>query len=298
MHLIIKSVLARVQRDEKVILHHFTVEGSHPHIICTAMDAEQCHRFYGQVMKQLTDAIKRLTACKHLNLWEDRASVIEIPTFEDVVDKIAYCYANPSNDDLTACIEEYPGVSSWNQFLQASAWDECVQSEHAWIRLPMIPKLPTRSLSPRQDKFFCEKMLSASREKHTLKIYPFKWIGNFIDAPSREEVEFVKKRIIKMLRDKESLNAERRAKTGKKLLGASRLIRQPLLKPHTPKKQGRSIFVQTKFKDIRLRLIAEKKAIDSLCKEIYHRWRQGDFRAVWPPGTFPPPLPPQANAIA
>lgn len=69
------------------------------------------------------------------------------------------------------------------------------------------------------------------------------------------------------------------------------------MKPHKPKKKSRKIFAQSVFKEVRIRLIKELKAIDALCRKIYQKWKHGDFREVWPPGTFPPPLPPMANSL-
>ncbi len=297
MSMIIYSVLSRVQRDQKVLLHHLIFEGSHPHIVCTAQDAEQCHRFYGEVQKQLTDAIKRLTGLTHLNIWEGRATVVEIPTLEDAIDKIAYVYSNPSNDNLVESIEKYPGVSSWRAFSAARDLSSCIASEHPWIRLPMIPSLPSRSVTSRQDKFLCEEMLKASKKKHSLKIYPNLWIKRFIKNPTAQKVESVCKEIKERIEGREFENLKQREKSHKTPLGVEMLRKQPLLKAHTPKKHSRKIFVQSQFKEIRIQLIQEMKWIDSLCRKVYRTWKRGDFRLLWPPGTFPPPLSPQASIL-
>lgn len=298
MRLIANGILARVQRDNKVILHHFLLEGSHPHIICTAKDANQCQKFYGQFQKQLTDAIKRLLGRSHLSIWEGRASVIEIPTLNDAISKIGYLYANPSNDDLETCIEQYPGISSWPTFLEAESIDEAVCSEHPWIQLPMIPTLSSTSVTAREDDSLCRQMLSLAKKSHVLEVYPNLWIMRFIDNPTAEDLADVNKRILEDLRLREKANNERREKSKKSVLGAARLRKQPLLSPHTPKKNSRKIFVQSIYKEIRLQIIAELRQIDALCREVYRLWKQGDFSVPWPPGTFPPPLPPMANAIS
>jgi hypothetical protein len=298
MKKIIESVLARVQRDAKVILHHYNFEGSHPHMLCTAQDAYQCQRFYGELQKQLTDSIKRLTGKTYLRLWEGRATVSQVSTLDDAINRIAYIYTNPSNDNLVDSIEQYPGVSSWSVFKEATELDACATTEHPWIRLPMIPKLPSRVLSMHQDRFFCEKMLEKVKIKHKLNVYLNSWIKIFIKDPTPEQVEVVYNRIISRIKEVEEENRKERVKSGKTVLGAARLRIQPLLKPHTPKKKGRKIFMQSMFKDIRIMLIQEMKMIDALCRKIYQLWKKGDFSMRWPPGTFPPPLPPQASQLA
>jgi hypothetical protein len=298
MNSIIKSTLARIQREQKVILHHYIIEGSHPHIVCTAQDALLCQRFYGELQKQLTDAIKRLAGIEHLNLWEGRANVSEIPTYEDALKKIAYVYTNPSNDDLCNHIEEYPGVSTWKAFQGAgSSTESYVSSQYAWIRQPNIPKLPSRSLSDRQDRRIQKEMLLLAETHHELKIYPHKWLNCFVNKPSSEDVIDANNQILSKIHDIEALNAKTRKEQGKGVMGATALRNQPLLKPHNPKKKGRKIFVQSMSKAVRLALIRERKLIEALCREVYRRWASGDFTVPWPPGTFPPPLPPMASAV-
>ena len=69
MRLLIESVLARTQRDCKVTLCHHLWMSNHPHIVVVFKDAELAKRFYTEVQKKLTDAIKRLLGMEHLNIW-------------------------------------------------------------------------------------------------------------------------------------------------------------------------------------------------------------------------------------
>lgn len=297
MSLLIYSVLARVQRNHKVILHHYIFEGSHCHIICTAKDANECQAFYGELQKQLTEAIKRLLGLENLSIWEGRPSVIRLPTLDDAMLKIGYIYANPSNDDIESSIDLYPGVSSWESYLCANSLDSCATSIHPWIRQPMVPKLPSRSVTSRQDEEICRKMLSAARKTHVLYVYPLAWIKHFIENASAAEIASITKGINDNLRAREAENSRRRAASGKRVLGAQKLKTQPLLKPHTPKKKERKIFVQSIHKEVRLGIIEEMKQINILCRRVYEKWKSRDFTDIWPPGCFPPPLPRQANAI-
>lgn len=297
MAAVIHSALARVQRDNKVVLHHYIFEGTHPHILCTAKDADKCRQFYGQLQKQLTESIKRFLGLEQLNIWDGCPSVIEIPTLEDAISTIAYLYANPSNDDLERSIELYPGVSSWQALRSCDSVEQRISVKHPRIRQFMIPKLPSAALTPRQDRFVTEKILERSKESHELQVYPLLWIKHFIDDPSRKDVSQFKEEIIADLRSREEENGRRRVRERKTVLGAKALRLQALLKPHTPKKKGRKIFVKTRFKEIRQKIIAERRQIELLCREAYESWKVRDFRIPWPPGTFPPALPPPANAL-
>lgn len=297
MRLIVLGIMARVLRDNKVLLHHFLWEISHGHFLCTAKDADECQRFYGELKKQITDAVKQLTGIEHLNLWEDRASVIEIPTLDDAVEKVSYIYANPSNDDLVSHIDDYPGISSWDAFQDADRLESRLKSWHKWIRWPMIEELPSRSVTPNQDKRICERLLKAARDYHTLNIYPNLWIKNFIDNPTDADVARILSQCKSRLEKRQEENCKRRAAEGKRVVGKTRLRTLAILTPHKPKKKGRRIFVQSMFKEVRIRKIAERKELAELCREIYELWKNGDFSIPWPPGTFPPPIPPRANCL-
>ncbi|MCB0359304.1 MAG: hypothetical protein KDD44_06700, partial [Bdellovibrionales bacterium] len=113
MQLIFESALARVQRDSKVVIHGYLVEGGHVHLMLSARDADQCRKFYGELQKALTDAVKRLLGRKYLNIWEGRVYLAEIPTLEDAINKFAYIFGNPAKDDQESSVDRYPGISSW-----------------------------------------------------------------------------------------------------------------------------------------------------------------------------------------
>ena len=112
MKLILGSVLSRVQRDYKVTVCHHLWMGNHLHMLIVVKDAKQCTKFYGQLQKQITDAVKKLLGLKELNLWhKNRASVVRIGDVAGVRKCIAYLYANPANAHLVETIEEYPGLA-------------------------------------------------------------------------------------------------------------------------------------------------------------------------------------------
>ena len=303
MRALLHSILARVQRDFKVVIHHYVFEGSHLHILCTALDADMCRRFYGELKKKITDAVKRLLGLERLSLWEDRPSVILIPTLEDAVDKIVYIYSNPSNDNLEESIDRYPGVTSWGCFRAAMEHQDlnfAHQKAAPWIRQRMIPKLPAQgAITERQDRFFTAAMLkSAKRVTHTLEVYPNAWIRAVLpEGVPPQEVAEINQQILSKVRAKEQENRERRLQDGKKVLGAYRLRTQRILKPHTPKKRGSRIFVHTQHNDVRVEVIQEQREVEALCRSVYERWKRGDFSVPWPPGTFAPPLPVVVNLL-
>src|SRR5262245_3172890 len=109
IELIIKSALARAQRDGKVTICHHIWNGTHCHILLIVRDAELFVKFYMELKKKLTDAIKRLLAVKWMNIWERRVTVARVKDLEAAKERVVYLYANPAQDDLEESIDRYPG---------------------------------------------------------------------------------------------------------------------------------------------------------------------------------------------
>jgi hypothetical protein len=298
MHLLIESIVARAQRDFKVVLCHHLWMGSHPHILAILKDAELARRFYMEVEKKLTDAVKRLLGLEHLNLWEKTPRVIEICDLASAIKKIAYYYANPAAAHLVDCIEEYPGLSSWRDFVAVQdKLNAMVAHRRPWIRLPSIPKLPARAVTETQDKFITARLKEANKKKfHTLELFPNAWMECF-GIKDDAEVAQINACIIARLRHNEDVCRRWRARKGWKVLGANKLRAQPIMAPHTPKKYGRRIFCIAATIELRVQVIAAFRKFCEECRRCYKCWCAGDVSVFWPPGAFLPPLPPSANAL-
>lgn len=298
LNFIIKCVLARVQRDEKVILCHDIWNGSHPHIIVVTKDAEQATFFYGEVQKKITDIIKRLLGKNSLNIWDGKPSVIKLGDLEAVIDRIAYLYANPAQDNLETRMENFPGLSSWNEF-QASLdkIDAKTSEECPWIRLRSVPELSSSNPSQSEGSKIIEQLCKANKELHLLVREPNRWMRCF-GIQQDSDVERINSQIISQLRQREVLAEDRRIKRNKKVLGAKKLQNQPLLKPHTPKKNERKIFIFASVKEIRLEFIERFEKFTADCKDCLRRWRAGELSVTWPLGAFKPPLRPIASLLA
>ena len=90
---------------------------------------------------------------------------------------------------------------------------------------------------------------------------------------------------------------EERLREGRCVIGKEALKRQAILKPHTPKKRERRVFVISSIKELRIAFIEMHNAICDKCAECYTKWRRGDTSTSWPPGTFRPPLGVMASAL-
>ena len=298
INLIIKSAIARTQRDNKVALCHHIWNGSHPHIIVVSKDAQQLVNFYSEIQKKITDAIKRLLGISHLELWEGKPMVAEIADLDKAKERISYLYANPAQDNLVEDIESFPGVSSWQQFKgslsQLSVVDKTVVP---WIRLPSIPRAQSSTLTHREDKALVKALKRANKQKHTLELCPNSWMSCF-GVESDEQVQQINHDIIEMVASREGEARATRELEGKTVMGVVKLRSQPILKEHTPKKRQRKIFVLASCNKLRMQIIEQFKEFCAQCRNCYRSWLRGDYSVAWPPGAFKPPIPPNCNYIS
>lgn len=297
INFIIQCVLARVQRDEKVILCHDIWNGSHPHLIVVCKDSEQLKNFYGEVEKKITDILKRLLGLSHLEIWDGNTSVIKIGDLEAAKERIAYLYANPAQDNLEDTIENFPGASSWAEFQRClNGLEDEISSSYPWIRLPTVPRLSGRRIGEKEDLRVLSELKEKNKKLFILTRSPNTWMKSF-GITKDSDVKLINSHIISQLRAKEEVARKRRFDLKKPLLGKSKLKSQPILKPHKPKKNEGKIFIITTLNELRLEFIKRFERFVSECKNCLSRWKKGELSVKWPPEAFKPPLPPLANIL-
>lgn len=286
------GILGRAQRDNKVDLCHFVDMNNHSHNLAVSHTGQELAKFYMEVQKKTTDAVKALVGMAHLNLWEDRPTVTRVVDLEGVINRIVYIYTNPSNAALCDSIEEYPGITSWSAFLRCEPSVEAeVTIDAQWYPVSEIPRLPALSLSPSQDAALHRELRrSEGAHRHPIVLKPFKWLEGFgITEPLR--IENIRKRIIAGVREVERINAAARATANTRCVPASMQGRQPFMRPHKPKKKERKIFIICSDKERRIEILQQYKWIFSRCRECYRKVKEG-LHVDWPPGTFIPWQPP------
>jgi hypothetical protein len=238
------GILGRTQRDCKVELCHFVDMNNHSHTVAVSNECKKISKFYMELQKKTTDTVKALLRLSSLSLWEDRPTVAKIATLDDTIARIAYIYCNPSNASLSDSIEEYPGINSWSAFLTCEpSIDAQVVIDARWYPVSEVPQLTSRSLSPKQDdRLFQELVASEEALQHPIVIKPFKWLEVFgVSEPL--EIEKIRQKIIAQVRETERANAEARQAAGKRCVPRAVLLREPYMKPHTPKKKERKIYL-------------------------------------------------------
>ncbi len=219
------------------------------------------------MQKKITEYMKRLLGVSRLNLWEGDPILAEIQDLDKAVERFVYHYANPADADLVETIDEFPGLSSWNDFLNA---DTTVDARCArlvpWIRLPSIAPLVNLALTPEEDLALCASLVEGATEKHELVIYPYAWIKCF-GPTTPEEVAKIRERIIEGVRAREEAARKRRAAAGKKVMGRERLLKQPIMAPHTPPPRERRVYFLGSCKEARIARVAEMQEFNRICEK-------------------------------
>ena len=295
MNLILSSIMARAQRDSKVTICHFVAMANHFHIIIMTKDSYACTRFYAEVKKQLTEALKSLLGLDYLSLWVGNgSSLVRFDNENTLIERIAYIYANPASANLVDSIERYPGLSSWEAFSSSSNTIEATHSSLCpWIRYPTIPTLPCRSLTPRQDDAFTKILKARAKTSHELVLEPNAWMKCF----GIEDVAGTNQRIKDRLLEMEKTARANRGQNGWKVKGASRLAAESIDLTYKPKKDSRRIFIYAIDPDRRKQMLADYKLFCLRCTYCYEQWKMGDYSVEWPPGAFQPPIPPRVNWV-
>ena len=297
---LILSAMARTQRDNKVDICHYVWMGNHAHICVVVYDAQSLANFLQELQKKLTESLKRLMGKRHLRVWAGSPVASVIVDRERAIDKFAYLYANPAKANLVDTIDEYPGLSSWQEFQQLSANKSVdVQSVRAvpWIRLKNIPKLDDMCLTSAKDSEVTARMLKDSEDnKHDLVLKPNAWMRAFGIAEP-EEVKEVNQEITLRTRLNELAARALREIFKKEPLGPIKLRSEPIFKPHEPPPVQRKVIVQSSVPKLRAKYIWFIKKIADYADSLLELWRNG-ATVNWPPGVFRPPLRPVANFIA
>lgn len=296
---LILSAMARTQRDAKVDICHYVWMGNHAHICVVVYDAQSLANFLQELQKKLTESLKRLLGKRHLRVWAGSPVASVIVDRERAIDRFAYTYANPAKANLVDTIDEYPGLSSWDEFKHiANVGSVDVQStrEVPWIRFKNIPKLDSVNVSPATDAEVTARMLKDSEDiKHDLVLKPNAWMRAFgIDDP--EEIKEVNKQIIIKTRINEIVAKCRRIIAKRDVIGAVRLRQQPIFKYHEPPPVQRRVIVQGSDPKRRAKYLWFIKKVSDYASSLYEHWKNG-ATVKWPPGVFRPPLRPVANFI-
>lgn len=288
MSAIIWSALARAQFLYPVRICAFVVMGNHFHILLCVAEPGDIVGFMDRIKTETAHAVNRLLGYRQRTVWCDGYDAEPILTVNDAVSRFVYLYTNPQRARLVSSIEEYPGVSSW-ELWQSGQYEK----RAGWIQRPFIERLKKFSVTEEQDRALTEQLLAQCKEWHVLTLEPNAWFECFGIA-SQQEIARLNSEIVQGIREEETrLDKEYKGWS----VGREALRRQSIIQRHQPKKFGRRMWCICRDIDLRKSFINFIKALRHAAREVWQRWKLGDFSARYPIGLFPPSLPRNANLV-
>ena len=281
------GILSRVQRDDKVTLCNFVEMNNHTHQHVIPNDPDKHSKFYMEYQKKVTDTVRKLTRLPRLNLWEDRPSVMRVVQLEDAIKRLIYLFLNPARAGLVTTIDEYPGLTTWEAFKTCEpSVDAKVTLRAYWTPVALLEPLPEGNrLSPANDRAMAKRVReSGGTQEYELVVQPLAWLRTY-GVSDPVQVEAIRQRIIKAVYAEEAAMSKERIEEGRPVLGPERLKQQAYLRPHTPKKKGRRIFLICGDDHVRPQAIASHNEVSRKHRECYQLLKAG-LPHEWPPGTF------------
>jgi REP element-mobilizing transposase RayT len=143
MELILWSALGVAQSLYPVKILSFVVMGNHIHIIALVEDPATVESFMERFKCETAHAINRLLGRRQVTVWCEGYDSPVILTLDDLVEKLAYVYANPVQAHRAASIARYQGVSSWAMFTSGNLTREVKR-----IRRTFLGPVVTGNVSP------------------------------------------------------------------------------------------------------------------------------------------------------
>jgi hypothetical protein len=267
--------------------------GNHLHMIIYVREPQGLTNFMCETKKKITDYIKTLFNLEQLTLWEPRSSVIEIPTYKDLVDRVVYFYLNPNRAGLVQRIDDYPGLTTWQNLSNvAETIDGRAEKFLPWISCSKLP-----ILTEDQDFGWGQRVVNGLKAStditEKLVIQPFQCLGVF--GLSDDDIPNFKAEVIRRVREGEEKSLSEPTDSDSKkptFKGIAALKKQrPTLTDYKPRIKTRRIFLICSDPQLRKQILAEYRAFFTRCRQCYQEYLKGDRSIVWPLGAFQPPMP-------
>jgi REP element-mobilizing transposase RayT len=289
MELILWSALAVAQSLYPVKIIAFVVMGNHIHIIALVEDPTVVESFMERFKCETAHAINRLLGRRQVTVWCEGYDSPPILTLDDLVEKLAYVYANPVRAHRSASIKTYQGVSSWGMLTSGQIFREVKRIRRTF--LGPITKGTTSASLRRQEASVVEGQVT---ENLTFTLSPNAWITAF---PNQATLESLKEKLLRRVGEIEQEMAAIRERQQISLPSDFEVASQPIDTPYAPTTFGRRMWCICRDIPLRIAFISFIKKLRAKAREVRLKWLQGDWREPFPTGLFPPSQPILANLL-
>jgi REP element-mobilizing transposase RayT len=289
MEKILWSALALAQTLHPIKIISFVIMGNHIHIIALVEDPTNVESFMERFKCESAHAINRLLGRRQITVWAEGYDSPTILTLDDLIEKLAYVYANPVRAHLTDSIGNYHGVSSWKMYTSGEHTKEVKR-----IRRTFLEPLPSGNLSHAHHQRLADDVEAQSTEVLHFTLSPHAWMHALPEAPSPE---ILNQKLFTRLQEIEREMAHLRQTKRVSLPSPHEITKASIDTTYTPKSFGRRMWCICRDIPLRIAFISFIKKLKGSALAIRERWRRGENSAPFPPGLFPPCQPMLANLL-
>ena len=287
------GALGRAQRHFGLKIVAITALSSHLHILALPNDAAQLADTMEYFLSKLAREVGRLYDWRE-KVWGRRYRAIAVSDEPEAqVERLRYLLENGTKEGLVAHPRDWPGVHSVAALVDGKelvgVWTDRTAAYRARRRNPgLLPGEATRAsaeLGRMTVARSSEARAGKNQTREVVSITPLPCWAHLTETERR-------RRVAELVDDIAS--AAKLARRGASVLGPEKILRQA---PHQrPSLADRSPApaVHAASKAVRIAMKAAYRAFLLAYRYAAEQLRKGD-RLVWfPPGCFPPPLPPVA----
>lgn len=289
MEMLLWSALAVAQNLYPIKIIAFVVMGNHVHLIVLVEDPEVVESFMERFKCETAHAVNRLLGRRQVTVWCEGYDSPAILTVADLIEKVAYVYANPIRAHRSKSIGAYQGVSSWNMFISGHS-EKSVKR----IRRPLVEPLPKGRLSPAQHTRLALFAEQQATEILTFILTPNAWISAFPNVLTADKFN---KKVEERLKEIEAEMAAERSAKQIPLPSNLDVMTQPIDIPYSPKKFGRRMWCICRDVPLRIAFIRFIKELRAKARQVRRQWIHGERTVPFPVGLFPPCQPVLANLL-
>ena len=242
---------------------------THFHLLLSVDDADQLARFMEYLDSNLAREIKRLYDWPD-HVWGRRYQAILVSEEEGAqVDRLRYNLSHGVKELLVERAVDWPGVHSVRELLAGEP-----------IRGLWFDRTQEYAARNRGEDF--DRLKYATEQ--TFELTPLPCWAHLSPEAYRE-------RVAALVTEIESEAAAALAKSGREPLGVAAILRQdPHTRPSRPKKSPAPLY-HAATKAVRKAFWQDYATFVSAFREAADRWREGDRKASFPVGSFPPGSP-------
>lgn len=289
MELILWSALGVAQRLYPLKVIAFVVMGNHIHLIVLVEDPTTAESFMERFKCETAHAINRLLGRRQVTVWCEGYDSPVILTIDDLVEKLAYVYANPARAHRSASISEYQGVSSWGMFTSGQVVHEVKR-----VRRTFLTPITTGNSSTATRLQEASQVENQATESLSFTLSPNAWTTAF---PNQSTSGRLKERVLRRVQEIEAQMTTIREREHISLPSDFEVSSQPIDAPYSSKTFGKRMWCICGDIPLRVAFISFIKKLRDKARKVRLEWLRGNWTEPFPIGLFPSTQPMLASVL-